>query len=69
VIVALVAILVVWNIATQYRYARSQGQLLEALMARNASEYAMIRRSDAPKGKPAAQPEPQDVTGFTVGMS
>jgi hypothetical protein len=29
----------------------------------------MIRRSDAPKGKPAAQPEPQDVTGFTVGMS
>jgi hypothetical protein len=62
-------VLAVLSAAQALLHSRREARLLDALMARNASEYAMIRRSDAPKGKPAAQPEPQDVTGFTVGMS
>ena len=67
-IVALIA-LVGLNVVTMLVAARREARLLDALMARNAGEYAMIRRSDAPKGKPAKQPEPQDETGFPVGMS
>lgn len=67
-IVALVA-LVALNAVTQVVHARREARLLDAIMARNAGEYANILRSDkAPKAKPAVQPEPEAPTGFPVGM-
>lgn len=66
-IVALVA-LVLLNVATMIVAARREARLLDALMARNAGEYALIRRSDsAPKGKGAKQAEVEPATGWMVG--
>lgn len=68
--IAAVLALAALNVATMLIAARREARLLDALMARNGAEYALIKRSDAPKGKPAAQPEPQDEpTRFVVGMS
>jgi hypothetical protein len=69
-IAALLA-LVALNAVTQVVHSRREARLLDAIMARNAGEYANILRSDkAPKSKgtPSVQPEPLDVTGFPVGM-
>jgi hypothetical protein len=64
-VVALVAL----NAVTQVVHARREARLLDAIMSRNAGEYANILRSEkAPKSKPSVQPEPQEVTGFPVGM-
>lgn len=65
VVVALVALLAVQH----YLAVKERGRLLDALMARNAGEYAMIRRSTAPAGKPAKQLEPEaEPTRFVVGF-
>lgn len=68
-ILALLA-LVALNVVTMLVAARREARLLDALMARNAGEYALIRRSDKPAApkKGAKQPEPTEATGFPVGM-
>jgi hypothetical protein len=67
-IVAVVA-LIVWNIVAQVLAARRETRLVDAIMARNAGEYAHIRRSDKKvPTKPAPQPDSEAPTGFIVGL-
>lgn len=56
------------NIAQYVLSTRREQRLIDALMARNAGEYALIRRADskpAPKG--AKQPDSEPATGWMVG--
>lgn len=50
--IAAILALAALNVATMLVAARREARLLDALMARNGAEYALIKRSDAPKDKP-----------------
>lgn len=62
--------LIALNVAQYALSTRREQRLIDAVMSRNAGEYAAIRRADAPTTKPKPRPEPDEAPELTfpIGM-